>query len=283
MDYKIKIYVDNLDFDKTAIEDSVEIVDFNSASVILSDHILNDERPVCVMKDGAFDIHYKGRTSHVESDDAFLAIGTAISLLDGFGNSFIYKNRFRILFVRMLESFIINGEIEDINGMSHSERVAKLAKRFGEYLGIDGENLDKLVEYAMLHDVGKIGLEQILLFSPTRIRNWLHTGRDHTVVGSIFLATTGILMDAASVARSHHERWDGKGYPDKLKGKEIPYYARIIGICDFFDEATNTVSSEISTRPLEKYEAVEMIKENSGIMFDPELTEKFVEMMEMEV
>ncbi|WP_161848690.1 HD-GYP domain-containing protein [Athalassotoga saccharophila] len=283
MNYKIKIYVDNIDFDKSTIEDSVEIVDLQNASVILSDHIVNDSRPVCVMKDGAFDIHYEGRVSHIESDDVFLAIGTAISLVDNFENSFIYKNRFRILFVRMLESFIINGEVEDMNGMSHSERVAKLAKKFGEYLGINGEDLDKLVEYAMLHDVGKIGLEQILLFSPTRIRNWLHTGRDHTVVGSIFLATTGILMDAAPVARSHHERWDGKGYPDKLKGKEIPYYARIIGICDFFDEATNTVSSEISTRPLEKYEAVEMIKENSGIMFDPELTEKFVRMMEMEV
>ncbi|MGC8703874.1 MAG: HD-GYP domain-containing protein [Athalassotoga sp.] len=283
MDYKIKVYIDNIDFDRTTIEDSVEFVDIKNASVILSDHVINDARPVCVMKNGSFDIHYKGRVSHIESDDLFLAIGMAISLLDNFKNTFIYRNRFRVLFVRMLESFIINEEVEDINGMSHSERVAKLAKRFGEYLGIKGDDLDKLVEFAMLHDIGKIGLEQILLYSPTRIRNWLHNGRDHTVVGSIFLATTGILMDAAPVARSHHERWDGKGYPDKLKGKEIPYYARIIGICDFFDEATNTVSSEISTRPLEKYEALEMIKANAGTMFDPELTEKFVEMMEMEV
>lgn len=280
MDYKIKVHFNNFNVDLKSIEDYVEVTDLNDACVVLSDRFINDKRPVCVMKNGSFDVYYNERISHIESDDVSLAIGVCVSLMGGFRSSFIYKNRFRILFVRMLESFIINGEVEDRNGMSHSERVAKLTKKFGQHLGIKDDELDRLVEYAMLHDVGKIGLEQIMLYSPTRIRSWLHTGRDHTVVGSIFLATTGMLMDAAPVARSHHERWDGNGYPDKLKGEGIPYYARIIGICDFFDEATNTISSEISTRPLSKCEALEVIKQNSGKMFDPKLTEKFLDMME---
>lgn len=281
MDDRIKIYIDgNLKFDQNFFDKMIEQVDFEKAEVIISDHIVEDERPVCVKNAASFDIYHKGKVSHIESDDPLLAIGIGISLLNGFENSFLYYNRFRILLMRMLESFIINFEVEDMNGMSHSERVSELVKRFGIYLGINGDELDRLVEYAMLHDVGKIGLEQIILFSPTRIRNWLHNGHDHTVVGSIFLATTVVLMDAAPMARSHHERWDGKGYPDKLKEEEIPYYARIIGICDFYDDSLNTISPDISSRLLNKTETLKIIKENAGKMFDPKLVEKFLEMMD---
>lgn len=281
MSDKIKVYIDgNLKFQRNFFDNIIESADFEKAEIVIFDHIVEDERPVCVKNTASFDVYYKGKASHIESDDPLLAVGVGVSLFKGFDNAFIYRERFRILFMRMLESFIINGEVEDMNGMSHSERVSKLVKRFGSYLGIKGNELDTLVEYAMLHDVGKIGLEQIMLFSPTRIRNWLHNGHDHTVVGSIFLATTGVLMDAAPMARSHHERWDGKGYPDKLRGEEIPYYARIIGICDFYDDALNTISSEIAGRSLNETETLEIIKENAGKMFDPKLAEKFLEMMD---
>jgi HD-GYP domain-containing protein (c-di-GMP phosphodiesterase class II) len=281
LDDKIKIFVQgNLEIPKAFFETIGSISGFEEAEVIMTDKYIEDSRPVCVKSSSAFDIYYMNKISHVESLDLSLIVAFAFSLSHGFDASFIYRQRFRLMFTRMLQSFIINGEVEDRNGMSHSERVAKLVQRFGIHLGINGEELDKLVEYAMLHDVGKIGLEQIMLYSPTRIRNWLHNGHDHTVVGSIFLATTGILIDAAPIARSHHERWDGHGYPDKLRGEEIPYYARIIAICDFYDEALNTVSSEIAGRPLNETETLQMIKDQSGQMFDPSLAEKFLEMMD---
>ena len=183
---------------------------------------------------------------------------------------------------RMLQSFIVNSEVEDANGLSHSERVTKLVEKFAPTLGIIGDELDLLREYSMLHDVGKIGLEQLMLYTPTRMRMWLHDGTDHTVVGSIFLATTLVLNDAAPIARSHHEKWNGQGYPDGLKGEEIPYYARLIGICDFYDEALNTVSSEILGRPLGKNEVVELIEKEAGESFDPVLAKKFVDFIRKE-
>ncbi len=280
MNSALRVYIgENVKYSQDFLEKIDRVSTPAEADILIVDRYVENEKPVCVKAGLSFEIHYMKKISRIESEDPFLAVAVAFSLSHEFEKSFVYRPRFRLMFMRMLEAFIINQEVEDRNGMSHSERVAKLTQKFGRYLGIEGEDLDQLIEYAMLHDVGKIGLEQIMLFTPTRLRNWLHNGHDHTVVGSIFLATTGVLMDAAPVARSHHERWDGRGYPDNLKGDKIPYYARIIGLCDFYDEALNTVSSEIAGRPLNETETLKMIEEESGKMFDPSLAKKFLEMM----
>lgn len=254
-----------------------------NASVIFSNTPIESNLPVCVQNKDKFDVIYKGKTSHLESSDPALALAVAASIEKGFENVFVYRRRMRILISRMLQSFVVTSEVEDINGMSHSERVTLLVKKFAPLLGINTKELNLLLEYSMLHDVGKIGVEQLMLYTPTRLREWLHNGHDHTIVGSIFLATTVVLEDASPIARSHHERWDGKGYPDGLKGEEIPYYARIIGICDFYDEALNTVSSEIMGRPLNETESLELIESESGKMFDPEIAKKFVNFMREEL
>ncbi len=179
----------------------------------------------------------------------------------------------------ILQGMIALMEVEDKEGFSHSQRVARLAEKLGKALGFNEEELLKLREHAMLHDVGKIGIEQLMLYSPTRIRTFENIPQDHTILGSIYLSTIELLWDVIPTVRHHHERWDGKGYPDGLKGEEIPYFARIVSICDYYDNLTNFVTSEWLGGPKSKEEALEMIEKEAGKMFDPLLAKRFIEIM----
>ncbi len=181
----------------------------------------------------------------------------------------------------ILQAMVVLMEIEDKSGFSHSQRVTKLAQKMGVELGFSQKEQSLLVEASMLHDVGKIGIEQLMMFTPTRIRFLEDMPRDHTIMGSIYLSTIEFLWDLVPAVRSHHERWDGKGYPDGLKGEEIPLFARIIAICDYYDELTHFVTSEWGIGPKKKDEALKMIQEQSGKMFDPKLVELFIKTMEL--
>ncbi len=183
----------------------------------------------------------------------------------------------------ILQGMIALMEVEDENGYSHSQRVAQLAAKFGEYMEFSPEDVERLKEHAMLHDVGKIGIEQLMLYSPTRIRIFENLSQDHTILGSIYLSTIELLWDIIPSVRYHHERWDGKGYPDGLKGDEIPLFARIIAICNTYDNLTHFISSEWESNVKTPEEALEIIESEAGRSLDPVLSRKFVEMMRKEV
>ena len=182
----------------------------------------------------------------------------------------------------ILQGMITLMEVEDSEGYSHSQRVAQLAMKFGRYLGFSEDDIDKLKEHAMLHDVGKIGIEQLMLYSPTRIRIFENLSQDHTILGSIYLSTIELLWDVIPTVRYHHERWDGRGYPDGLKGEEIPYFARIIAVCNLYDNLTHFISSEWESNIKSKEEALEIIESEAGKSLDPRLAKAFVEMMREE-
>ena len=131
----------------------------------------------------------------------------------------------------------------------------------------------------MLHDVGKIGIEQLMLYTPTRLRILEDMPQDHTIVGTIFLGSLRLMDDLIPMVRSHHERWDGTGYPDGLKGEEIPEMARVIAICDWFDNAVNFVSSEFSGEIFSVDEALNYIDKERGKSFDPRIASAFTSMM----
>ena len=179
----------------------------------------------------------------------------------------------------ILQGMITLMEVEDKDGYSHSQRVAQLAVKFGKHLGFSDDDLERLKEHAMLHDVGKIGIEQLMLYSPTRIRIFENLSQDHTILGSIYLSTIELLWDVIPTVRYHHERWDGKGYPDGLKGEEIPYFARIVAICNLYDNLTHFISSEWESNIKTPEEALEIIEKEAGKSLDPKLTKAFVEMM----
>jgi len=176
-----------------------------------------------------------------------------------------------------IKNLIVLFEVEDQkNSMSHSQRVAYYTKKFAKYIHKSEDEIEFLYDLAMLHDVGRIGIEQLMLFSKTRIYDLEQWDLEHTKAGTIFLSNRKELWYALDVVRHHHERWDGAGFPDKLKGEEIPYYARFIGIVDWFDLATHTATSE-HFGILSPEEAIEYMEFNLGKIFDPVLGKSFIE------
>lgn len=194
----------------------------------------------------------------------------------------ITKKKAEDLIVNLLVNIIVLSETEDSDGFSHTQRVARMAEKFGKFLGMDDEEVKRFVRHAYLHDVGKISLEQIMLYSPTRMSLFEENYQDHTVMGSIFLSMFDVLWEYIPTVRYHHERWDGKGYPDGLKEKQIPFYARIISIIDFYDESTHFISSEWQAELKTPKEALDLIKKLSGKYFDPTLVRKFEAFLESE-
>ena len=159
----------------------------------------------------------------------------------------------------------------------HSIRVTRLSMYFGNYLGIQKEDLEKLNLAASFHDIGKIGIPDNILLKEGKL-----TGEEydqiklHTIIGPNILSVSDIFKDVCPIMQSHHERYDGKGYPNKLKGEEIPYLARVLTLCDSFDAIVNK-------RPYKEAQtidyAIEQIEQGKGTQFDKDLAEKFITMV----
>lgn len=181
----------------------------------------------------------------------------------------------RALFVNI----IVLTEVEDRNGYSHTQRVAKIAENFARHLGWSEAEVMELRNHAFLHDVGKIAIEQLMLYSPTRLRTLEQHYEDHPIMGTIYLTIHETLWKYIPSVRHHHERWDGRGFPDRLKGEEIPLYARILAIIDYYDEVTNFVSADWDSELKTPEQALREIETLSGEWFDPQLVGKFTKFM----
>lgn len=206
-----------------------------------------------------------------------LFIALSIFLNKNITDLFVLKSKQTLKISRFLQALVVTMEVEDSDTkMSHSQRVAYYAVLFAKYL--KRNDIDVISELAMLHDIGRIGIEQLMLFTPTRINEFESWDLEHSVTGSIFLSSLDELWYAVPVIRSHHENWDGTGYPDSLSGEQIPFYARFIGIIDWFDLATHTASSEFDGI-MDPNEAVDFVKSNSGVIFDPILADQFYDFM----
>jgi two-component system, cell cycle response regulator len=156
---------------------------------------------------------------------------------------------------------------------AHHRAVAQMAAGVARRIGLDGEQLHAVIRAAELHDVGKIAVPDEILNKPGALTEpELEVMRRHAVVGEEILSGFEPAAVAALV-RSSHERWDGSGYPDGLRGEAIPLGARIIAICDAYDAMTN----ERPYRPARSAaEAVEELRHGAGRRFDPALVAVFV-------
>jgi HD-GYP domain-containing protein (c-di-GMP phosphodiesterase class II) len=162
----------------------------------------------------------------------------------------------------------------------HSLRVAYLCVSVGKEMGFSPEEIYELEVSALFHDLGKIGVPDSVLRKPSRLTDEeflemkLHPTKSYTI-----LEEFPIFKKMAINAKHHHERFDGRGYPDGLKGKDIPLFSRIILISDTFDAMT-------STRPYRKGLPFEVafaeLREFGGTQFDPEIVEKFISCMTKE-
>jgi two-component system cell cycle response regulator len=156
----------------------------------------------------------------------------------------------------------------------HQRGVGTLALAVGRRLGLDGEELDVLARAAELHDVGKIAIPDAILAKPGPLdeEEWRFMHR-HTILGERILMAASALRPVARVVRSSHERFDGGGYPDGLKGEEIPLGARIIFVCDAYDAMT---TDRAYSRAIAPTEAIAELRACAGTQFDSEVVEAFV-------
>ncbi len=165
-------------------------------------------------------------------------------------------------------------EIHDLGTAGHTIRVAEWASVLAQSLGIEGEMLEHIKKRAMLHDVGKIAISDHILNKPGPLdeEEW-KIMREHPKIGYEMLINIDFLRSALDIVRYHHERWDGQGYPDKLQGEAIPLAARIFTIVDVFDAL-------LSKRPykneMSESQAIEILKEQRGKQFDPQLVDHFL-------
>jgi HD-GYP domain-containing protein (c-di-GMP phosphodiesterase class II) len=162
----------------------------------------------------------------------------------------------------------------------HSSRVAKMARALGRELGLDTEEIDCLEIGGLLHDFGNIGIRVEVLnkIGDLTTEEFEHV-KSHTVIAERILEPIGKLETVVKYIRFHHERVDGKGYPDGLKGDRIPLGARILALCEAFVAMT----SERPHRPaLPPEKAAEEILRGAGTQFDPALVPRFVAVIRRE-
>jgi HD-GYP domain-containing protein (c-di-GMP phosphodiesterase class II) len=168
---------------------------------------------------------------------------------------------------------------DDVTG-EHVKRIGKICKILGNTLNLPSYQVRNLSLAAMMHDIGKIGVEDAILKSKRRLSRGMRAQiNEHPVVGEQILrnSISPIMISAKIIARSHHERWDGTGYPDGLAGREIPLEARIVAIADSFD-------AMMSDRPYQpsrgKEWSLNEIRNQKGKQFDPDVCDVFLSQQE---
>ena len=168
-------------------------------------------------------------------------------------------------------------ESKDIHTQGHCERVADLSTALAAKAGFDETSLFWFRIGALLHDVGKLIVPAEVLNKPGKLTDeeWALV-RKHPEAGEQMLADVQFPWDVAPMVRSHHERWDGKGYPDGLAGEDIPLTARILCVADVYDALTTERSYK---RAFSQLEAIEIMRREIGKQFDPHLFAKFEEMV----
>ena len=181
---------------------------------------------------------------------------------------------------KTLEGWAHALELRDIETAGHCHRVCEIAKRLAVKAGLENGGLVDLHRGSLLHDIGKMGIPDSILLKPGKLTSEeFRQMQEHTTYAYDLLAHIPYLLKALDIPYSHHEKWDGTGYPRGLKGREIPLSARIFSVVDVYDAL-------ISDRPYRlawpEEQALVYIKERSGTEFDPSVVEVFIKMADEE-
>ena len=183
--------------------------------------------------------------------------------------------RQRSLFLAMVKSLVSALEAKDKYTRDHSNRVTEFSLAIARAMGLDERELQDLEMAAILHDVGKIAIPEKILNKKTKLTDEeFGIIRRHPVIGETILKPVVELQTITGIVRHHHERYDGRGYPDGLKGQAIPVGARIMTVADAYDAITSSRPYRDNESP--NYAVKEIIK-CSGVQFDPEVVEHFLE------
>ena len=159
--------------------------------------------------------------------------------------------------------------------MMHSIRVSEICVEFATEMDFNREAINQIRIAGLMHDIGKMGIDENILNKPESLTSdeWQEIKR-HPEIGYRILSSANEFSEMANYILQHHERWDGKGYPKGLKGKEISLQARIIALADACDAIT---SDRPYRKALSVEESINEIKRNAGSQFDPEIVRIFIE------
>ncbi len=196
----------------------------------------------------------------------------------------IFKNaEDRMYNAKIVEKQVLRGKViysmitrlhkENGREQKHSEQVCELSRNLGIEIGLSEGELNKLELAAYLHDIGKIAIHEDLINKRNKLNNQEEIElKRHSDIGYRILSSSYNMLELADYIYTHHERWDGNGYPKKLEGEEIPVISRIIAIAEAYD---TLISEQPYRQARSKEEALLELKKNAGTQFDPEMIQKF--------
>lgn len=180
-------------------------------------------------------------------------------------------------YLESIETLRFTVEAKDTYTRGHSDRVSAYSVLLGKNLGLSEKELNDLKIGGLFHDIGKIGVPDSILLKDSRLTDDEYSEiKNHPAIGAHILSNATIFADIIPIVKHHHERFDGNGYPGKLKGEEIPYLARITAVADAFDAMTskrtyrNSLSLDIVKSEIEKCR---------GTQFDPKCADAFLDLL----
>lgn len=180
-----------------------------------------------------------------------------------------------VILMKAIKALIAAMEAKDKTTSGHSLRVVNYTMMLATGLDLDEDEKFILQLSAALHDIGKIGIsDNILNKNSTLHKTEYDLVKAHPIIGSEIVGRIDELDQVADIIRHHHERFDGSGYPEGLKGSEIPLFSRMIAIADTYEAL---ISDRIYRRRLDKEKALKVLKRNAGTQFDPNLVDLFIE------
>lgn len=182
--------------------------------------------------------------------------------------------------IETIRRLSIAAEYKDDETAAHIHRMSRYSALIARELNLPQSEVEIISHASLMHDVGKIGIPDIILFKPKELNDseWEIMQR-HTIIGGRILegSSSKVMLAGQIIAMSHHEKWDGTGYPQGLKGKEIPLWGRICCVADVYDALT-------SNRPYKSAysseKALNIMKSESGLHFDPSIIDAFVNNMD---
>lgn len=178
-----------------------------------------------------------------------------------------------------IEALVHAAEYKDMDTVAHLARMRWYADLLARALGLAPREVEVIREGAAMHDVGKLGIPDSILLKPGRLSPGERRAMEqHTIIGERILAFADSpeIEAGRAIARSHHERWDGTGYPDGLAGTEIPLAARVCAVADVFDALT---MDRVYRPALSNREATSILMSGRGSQFDPDVLQAFLDRM----
>jgi putative nucleotidyltransferase with HDIG domain len=211
-------------------------------------------------------------------DDLFLADALAAHVSAAIESAQLLRKQ-RDLFLKTITILAQAVELRDDYTGGHTQRVTRYATMLAEKLELPDDQIEMVKMGGPLHDIGKIGIDDAVLRKPGKLTaDEYEKMKKHTTMGAEILQTIPDLHPIIPMVRSHHERWDGSGYPDRLAGEDIPFLARIVAVADAFDAMTSHRPYHENKKGKPPAWAFAEVERQSGRQFDPRCAAAFLAM-----